>query len=133
NIWLDARHVTHLGDFDTAFFLDDPQPAAQDFSTTESYPAPELLDGADGDVKTDMYSLGAVFYELLVGTGPPGPPAATSPPSRSCGDVPASLDDLILSMLAQGARGSPLKRGRRACCVAQDRADGGSRIADLQG
>jgi len=44
NIWLDARHVTHLGDFDTAFFLDDPQPAAQDFSTTESYPAPELFD-----------------------------------------------------------------------------------------
>jgi Protein kinase domain/Putative DNA-binding domain len=103
NIWLDARDVTHLGDFDTAFFLDDPQPAVQDFSTTESYPAPELLDGADGDIRTDMYSLGAVFYELLAGTGPPAlavPPGAIAPPSQSRGDVPTSLDDLILSMLA---------------------------------
>jgi serine/threonine protein kinase len=104
NIWLDARHVTHLGDFDTAFFLDDPQPATQDFSTTESYPAPELLNGANGDIRTDIYSLGAVFYELLTGTGPPtptAPPAAIALPSQSRSDVPASLDDLILSMLAQ--------------------------------
>jgi serine/threonine protein kinase len=104
NIWLDARHVTHLGDFDTAFFLDDPEPAVQDFSTTESYPAPELLNGANGDIRTDIYSLGAVFYELLAGAAPPAltaTPEPIAPPSQSRGDVPASLDDLILSMLAQ--------------------------------
>jgi serine/threonine protein kinase len=45
NIWLDARDVTHLGDFDTAFFLEDPQVEAQDFSTTEGYPAPNCWAG----------------------------------------------------------------------------------------
>lgn len=101
NIWLDARNVTHLGDFDTALFLDDPQAEAQDFSTTEGYPAPELLSGATGDIRTDMYSLGAVFYELLVGTGPHTSAGPALPPSQSRGDVPASLDDLVLSMLAR--------------------------------
>lgn len=110
NIWLDARRVTHLGDFDTAFFLEDPQPAEQDFSSTEGYPAPELLGGATGDIRTDVYSLGAVFYELLLGVGPPTlatPSAAIAPLSQSRGDIPASLDDLILSMLAQDPEDRP--------------------------
>src|SRR6266568_4437557 len=110
NIWLDARGVTHLGDFDTAVFLDDPQPAPHDFSTTESYPAPELLAGAVGDIRTDIYSLGAVFHELLTGTAPPAPtePDVTMPPpSQSRDDVPASLDDLILSMLAEDPAARP--------------------------
>ena len=100
NIWLDARHVTHLGDFDTAFYLEEPEVEAQDFSTTEGYPAAELLAGAAGDIRTDIYSLGAVFYELLVGTGPPALVVPPLPPSQSRGDLPASLDDLVLSMLA---------------------------------
>jgi len=110
NIWLDARGVTHLGDFDTAVFLDDPQPAPHDFSTTESYPAPELLAGAVGDIRTDIYSLGAVFHELLTGTAPPAPTepdVAIPPPSQSRDDVPASLDDLILSMLAEDPAARP--------------------------
>jgi serine/threonine protein kinase len=110
NIWLDARGVTHLGDFDTAVFLDDPQPAPHDFSTTESYPAPELLAGSVGDIRTDIYSLGAVFHELLTGTSPPAPtrPDVTMPPpSQSRDDVPASLDDLILSMLAEDPAARP--------------------------
>jgi serine/threonine protein kinase len=101
NIWLDTRQVTHLGDFDTACYLEDPQMTVQDFSTTEGYPAPELLDGAAGDIRTDMYSLGAVFYELLVGTGPPALPMHPPPPSQSRDDIPASLDDLVLSMLTR--------------------------------
>jgi Protein kinase domain/Putative DNA-binding domain len=114
NIWLDARHVTHLGDFDTAFSLEDPQPATHDYSTTEGHPAPELLAGAAGDIRTDMYSLGAVFYELLAGARPPAlaaPPAAITPPSRSRGDVPASLDDLVLSMLAEDPESRPPTAG----------------------
>jgi schlafen family protein len=47
-----------------------------------------------------MYSLGAVFYELLTGTGPPPLAVPPLPPSQSRPDVPASLDDLVLSMLA---------------------------------
>ena len=107
NIWLDARDVTHLGDFDTAFFLDDAEVVAHDFSTTEGYPAPELLGGAAGDIKTDMYSLGAVFYELLAGTGPPVRAVPLPPPSQSRHDVPSSLDDLVLSMLAQNPEDRP--------------------------
>jgi serine/threonine protein kinase len=103
NIWLDARRVAHLGDFDAAFVLDDPDSAADDYSTTESFMAPELMAGATGDARTDIYSLGAVFYELLTGQEP-SVPADSAPalaaPSSLRPDVPPILDDLVLSMLA---------------------------------
>jgi hypothetical protein len=110
NIWLDDRQVTHLGDFDAACFLDDENPAAWDSSTTEGCPAPELLAGAIGDISTDVYSLGAVFYELLTGSGltaltETSPPIA--PPSAARADIPGSLDDLVISMLARDTASRP--------------------------
>jgi len=103
NIWLDERRVVHVGDFDTAISVEDAAAGGTSAPTTEGYSAPELIAGAPQDARADLYSLGAVLHELLVGDGPmtsTDPLAAVEPPSRSRRDVPPSLDAIILSMLA---------------------------------
>jgi serine/threonine protein kinase len=103
NVWLDERRVAHLGDFDTAISVEDAAAGGGSSPTTEGYPAPELLAGSPQDTRADIYSLGAVLHELLVGVGPPkanDPFAPVNPPSWSRHDVPSSLDALVLSMLA---------------------------------
>jgi serine/threonine protein kinase len=110
NIWLDERRVAHLGDFDTAISLEDAAAGGGSSPTTEGYPAPELLAGAPQDTRADIYSLGAVLHELLVGVRPrkaSDPYATVDPPSRSRHDVPSSLDALVLSMLASDRADRP--------------------------
>ena len=52
--------------------VDDPQaaPAASGLAGTLPYMAPELFDGAPATPRSDLYSLGALFYELLHGRPP---------------------------------------------------------------
>lgn len=108
HIWLDERGEAHLGDFDRATSLDEPLPPDADPPAKAGYPAPELLSKVP-DARADLYSLGAVLYEVLTGTGPPqaGQRASIPPPSKSRGDVPPHLDKLILSMLAADREDRP--------------------------
>jgi serine/threonine protein kinase len=102
NVWLDERSEAHLGDFDTAISLDEPLPG-DGSPTAEGYVAPELLSGVTLDGRADLYSLGAVLYEVLAGVGPAVPTSPSPvvvPPSTMRDDVPPRLDRLILSMLA---------------------------------
>jgi eukaryotic-like serine/threonine-protein kinase len=84
-----------------------------DVMGSPSYMAPERLEGAErGDERTDVYSLGVLLYEMLVGappfagddyraiaaqhrTGTPEPPSA-----RRVG-LPRSLDAVVLRALAK--------------------------------
>lgn len=91
------------------------------------YLAPERLRGERGDERSDLYSLGVVLYELLVGKrpfiapsdvelirlqidAPPVPPAEAAPEA----DISASLQAVVLRALAK----NPADRHHSASAMA---------------
>jgi serine/threonine protein kinase len=100
NVLLDERGVAHLGDFDKAVSAEEDATVLAPF-TPEGLAAPELVNGTSFDYRADLYALGAVLYEVLVGLPPiTAGPVPLSPPSQLRGEVPARMDRLILSLLA---------------------------------
>jgi hypothetical protein len=69
---------------------------------TLAYMAPEQLTGELLDARADLYALGCILVELLVGE----PPArgARIAPSRLVGGIPPALDALVESLLQPRAR-----------------------------
>lgn len=78
---------------------------------TPPYTAPEQLVGERCDARSDLWSLGAVLYELLVGCPPVQTGAVVdlvartltlrpARPSLRRAGIPAALDDLVLQLLA---------------------------------
>jgi len=100
NIWLDERHVAHLGDFDSAMPLNAP-PGIEAPATTEAYASPEQVAGKPVDERSDLYSLGAVLYEALTGERPrrTGKGAIVAPRVLRP-DAPPDLNALICRLLA---------------------------------
>jgi serine/threonine protein kinase len=85
---------------------------------TPMYMSPEQARGRDIDHRTDIYSLGAMLFELLVGRPPFVGKTILELISRHVDDppphpkafrdtVPAELDDLVIAMLAKDAAERP--------------------------
>jgi hypothetical protein len=70
NVWLDERHVAHLGDFDSVVPCGGPRDLEPLPSTSAAYQPPEQFQGGPVDVRGDLYSLGAVLFEMATGQRP---------------------------------------------------------------
>jgi serine/threonine-protein kinase len=97
NLLLDARDSAKVTDFGIA------RMRGRKLVTTRGgsprYASPEQMQaGGDPDVRSDVYSLGVVLYQLLTGRLPDDPPA---PPSALRPRLPAGLDRALLRALKQ--------------------------------
>ena len=86
------------------------------FLGTPDYVAPEIIEGHGAEPRSDLYSLGTVFYELLTGQRPFSGETAfavlkkqtsepATPPSQVRVGIPAELDTIIHRLLAKTPEG----------------------------
>jgi len=111
NILLDKEGRVRIADFGLARMVSGPPGAptatlSQVVMGTPGYMAPEQYQGMNVDHRADIYSLGAVFYEMLTGQVPIG--RFDLPSSRVQIDV--RLDEIVLKALAT----EPARRYQRA-------------------
>lgn len=130
NIWLSADGTAQLGDFGLAITAD-RRPLTREGTMlgTVAYMPPEQGMGRAADARSDLYSLGAVLYELVAGRPPfigddavsvisqhiNTPPVG---PSWHAPNVPRPLEDLVLRLLAK----VPADRPQSAAAVSEELA-----------
>ena len=69
NIMLDGRGRARITDFGLALSLDDAT-GRSEIAGTPAYMAPEQIEKGEATVRSDIYSLGVVFYQLFTGRLP---------------------------------------------------------------
>ncbi len=68
---------------------------------TMYYVAPERLSGTGDDARSDLYSLGVLFYEMLTGRLPVG---LFAMPTKLDPELPAVIDEIVAKLLAFNPR-----------------------------
>jgi serine/threonine protein kinase len=119
NIFVTPEEKVKLGDFGIARLATQasPAPGSERVKGTPAYLAPEQILGASQDQRSDQFSFGIVFYQLLTGARPfDGDSvgevcsqilyAGPLPPSQRNPAVPKELDRVIARCLAK----NPLER-----------------------
>ena len=119
NVWLAPDGTAKIGDFGLAVAEGATRvTAVGTVIGTVAYMAPEQALGRGSDARSDIYSLGALLYELLCGNPPFAGESAAAvvsqhvstapiPPSGCRSGVPAPLDQLLLRMLAKSPDSRP--------------------------
>jgi eukaryotic-like serine/threonine-protein kinase len=119
NLWITSDGAIKLGDFGLSLARGECQPGAgESIEGTAAYIAPEQARGAPADERSDLYSLGAMLYELLCAQPPFAADDADAAvmahlcslpdaPSMRRADVPPALDALVLSLLEKAPANRP--------------------------
>lgn len=120
-------HRVKLTDFGLARASDDVKLTQTGMVTgTPLYMAPEQAMGGQADERSDLFSLGAVMYEMATGSSPFAAPTAIGvmkrimdespiPPIKANATVSKPLSDLIMSLLEK----NPADRPESSSAVAQ--------------
>lgn len=128
NILISEEGVAKVSDFGLATIEDAPRLTRQGMVVgTPAYMPPEQINGTEIDQRSDMFSLGATFYEALTGTSPfyaenfseiMKKVLNTYPqkPSVVIKDIPTELDQIILRLLEK----QPTRRYASADHALQD-------------
>lgn len=127
NIILTPQGTAKITDFGVARLESSNITTAGQFIGTPNYMSPEQVTGAKVDGRSDLFSLGVVLFELLVGTRPFVGTSLTEVtykivhepapiPSQVRPGVPPSFNPIILKMLEKNpdqryARGADVARG----------------------
>jgi len=127
NVWLGADGTAKIGDFGLALAADLPRLTQPGMMVgTVTYMPPEQAMGGKVTTKADLYSLGAMLYEMVTGRPPfvgddsvaiIGQHINTPPvsPTWHRADLPLALETLILQLLEK----DPEKRPESAAVVLQ--------------
>jgi serine/threonine-protein kinase len=102
NVLFDDAGVTRLGDFGVAHLSDLSATATAGVIGTLGYMSPEQREGRPATVRSDVYSVGAMLWEMLTGEapGPGSAPPGSVRPSGGHRDLVARHDALVSSLLA---------------------------------
>ena len=106
NIMIDGHGQVRITDFGIASLATEPGKTSR-LAGTPAFMAPELFQGVEPSVRSDLYSLGIVLYELVTGKEPFGGvagnrtdrPATPTSPSAFSSDVDPALERVILRCL----------------------------------
>jgi class 3 adenylate cyclase len=142
NVWLTADGIAKLGDFGLAFSVETARVTRTGAIVgTAAYMAPEQALGHQPDAQSDLYSLGAMLYEMVTGRPPfvgddvvsvisQHANAEPVAPSWHADDVPEELERLILDLLEKSPERRPQGAAEVARRLEQVRADDGTGRTD---
>jgi serine/threonine-protein kinase len=80
NVLFDQAGVTRLGDFGVAHLSDLSATATAGVIGTLGYMSPEQREGRPATVKSDLFGVGAILWEMLTGERPEAAPATDAAP-----------------------------------------------------
>jgi serine/threonine-protein kinase len=106
NIMIDGRGQVRIADFGIAALASQAEDAGR-LAGTPAFMAPELLEGGRPSIRSDLYSLGIVLYEVVSGKEPfesaprdaRASGAAPMRPSTVVPEIDAGLEGVILQCL----------------------------------
>jgi tetratricopeptide (TPR) repeat protein len=103
NVLFDDAGVTRLGDFGVAHLSDLSATATAGVIGTLGYMSPEQREGRPASVRSDLYGVGAMLWEMLTGERPDAASSGATMRTRPSGvhrDLDTRHDTLVLSFLA---------------------------------
>ena len=117
NIMIDGRGQVFITDFGLAATARELA-RAEVCSGTPAYMAPEQLRGQEVSIRSDLYALGLVLYEMFTGRRPFDQPRQPADPLPSLSNVAKELDPAVARAIEHCIKVDPRDRPESALAVA---------------